>query len=94
MKCVGIQSLCNVLHRAVNRLSQGPEYSEIAVALINVLEYVVAGNGKNINKIPSYHEFHENFHSVTFDRSSLYWSIHTKDESKRGIAFAFIFGVN
>ena len=25
---------------------------------------------------------------------SLYWSIHTKDESKRGIAFAFIFGVN
>ena len=25
---------------------------------------------------------------------SLYWSIHTKDESKREIAFAFIFGVN
>ena len=25
---------------------------------------------------------------------SLYWSIHTKDESKRGTAFAFIFGVN
>ena len=25
---------------------------------------------------------------------SLYWPIHTKDESKRGIAFAFIFGVN
>ena len=24
----------------------------------------------------------------------LYWSIHTKDESKRGSAFAFIFGVN
>ena len=24
---------------------------------------------------------------------SLYWSIHTKDESKRGTAFAFIFGV-
>ena len=24
----------------------------------------------------------------------LYWSIHTKDESKRGTAFAFIFGVN
>ena len=23
-----------------------------------------------------------------------YWSIHTKDESKRGTAFAFIFGVN
>ena len=25
---------------------------------------------------------------------SLYWSIHTKDESKHGIAFAFIFDVN
>ena len=25
---------------------------------------------------------------------SLYWSIHTKDESKRGTAFSFIFGVN
>ena len=25
---------------------------------------------------------------------SLYWSIHTKDESKRGSAFAFTFGVN
>ena len=25
---------------------------------------------------------------------SLYWSIHTKDESKRGTTFAFIFGVN
>ena len=25
---------------------------------------------------------------------SLYCSIHTKDESKRGTAFAFIFGVN
>ena len=25
---------------------------------------------------------------------SLYWSIHTKDESKRGTEFAFIFGVN
>ena len=24
----------------------------------------------------------------------LYWSIHTKDESKRGTVFAFIFGVN
>ena len=25
---------------------------------------------------------------------SLYWSIHTNDESNRGTAFAFIFGVN
>ena len=25
---------------------------------------------------------------------SLYWSIHTKDESKHGTKFAFIFGMN
>ena len=25
---------------------------------------------------------------------SLYWSIHNKDESKHGTAFAFLFGVN
>ena len=25
---------------------------------------------------------------------SMYWSIHTKDESRCGTAFAFIFGVN
>ena len=50
------------------------------------------------------HEFHENRHSVTFyfmkkDSKRCYdttmpESIHTKDESKRGSAFAFIFGVN
>ena len=50
------------------------------------------------------HEFHETCHSVTFYFMKKYskWccdttkseSIHTKDESKRGSAFAFIFGVN
>ena len=50
------------------------------------------------------HEFHENCHSITFhfikkDSKRCYdttmpESIHTKDESKRGSAFAFIFGVN
>ena len=50
------------------------------------------------------HEFHETCHSVTFHfmkKDSKWWcdtttpeSIHTKDESKRGSAFAFIFGVN
>ena len=50
------------------------------------------------------HEFHENCHSVTsyFLKKDSKWccdtstpeSIHTKDESKRGSAFAFIFGVN
>ena len=50
------------------------------------------------------HEFHETCHSVTFyfmKKDSKRCcdtikpeSIHTKDESKRGSAFAFIFGVN
>ena len=31
---------------------------------------------------------------ASIELHSLYWSIHTKDESKRGTAFAFIFGVN
>ena len=52
----------------------------------------------------TYHEFHETFHSVTFYflikdskrccDTTTPKSIHTKDESKRGSAFAFIFGVN
>ena len=50
------------------------------------------------------YEFHENCHSVTFYvmkkdskrccDTTRPESIHTKDESKRGSAFAFIFGVN
>ena len=32
--------------------------------------------------------------NLSFLYISLYWSIHTKDESKCGTAFAFIFGVN
>ena len=50
------------------------------------------------------HEFHETCHSVTFYfikkdskrccDTTTPESIHTKDESKRGTAFAFIFGVN
>ena len=50
------------------------------------------------------HEFYETCHSVTFYfikkdskrccDTTTPESIHTKDESKRGSAFAFIFGVN
>ena len=50
------------------------------------------------------HEFHETCHFVTFYfmkgdskrccDTTTPESIHTKDESKRGSAFAFIFGVN
>ena len=52
----------------------------------------------------SLHEFHETHHSVTFyfiEKDSKRCcdtttpeSIHTKDESKSGSVFAFIFGVN
>ena len=37
---------------------------------------------------------HMNSTILVIPLHSLYWSIHTKDESKRGTAFAFIFGVN
>ena len=62
----------------------------------------VPGSGRTEDKTK--HEFHENHHSVTsyfikkdskrYCDSSTPESIHTKDESKRGSAFAFIFGVN
>ena len=41
-------------------------------------------------------EFYLNMNSMklVIPLHPLYWSIHTKDESKRGTAFAFIFGVN
>ena len=52
----------------------------------------------------THHEFHETCHSITFYSmkkdckrccdTTTPESIHTKDESKRGSAFAFIFGVN
>ena len=55
-------------------------------------------------QVTAHHEFHETCHSITFyfmkkdsERccdTSTPESIHTKDESKRGSAFAFIFGVN
>ena len=35
-----------------------------------------------------------NYMKLVIPKHSLYWSIHTKDESKRGTVFAFIFGVN
>ena len=57
-----------------------------------------------LNLVYTAHEFHEICHSVTFNfkkkdskrccDTAMPESIHTKDESKRGSAFAFIFGVN
>ena len=39
-------------------------------------------------------KLHMNSMKLVIPLHLLYWSIHTKDESKRGTAFAFIFGVN
>ena len=39
-------------------------------------------------------ELNMNSMKLVIPLHSLYRSIHTKDESKRGTAFAFIFGVN
>ena len=59
---------------------------------------------KSEEKRSENHEFYETCHSVTFHfmkkdskrccDTTTHESIHTKDESKRGSAFAFIFGVN
>ena len=43
-----------------------------------------------LNIIPQY----LNSMKLVIPLHSLYWSIHTKDESKRETAFAFILGVN
>ena len=51
------------------------------VWMFSVLE--IFRNGKKMNSM-----------KLVIPLHSLYWSIHTKDESKRGTAFAFIFGVN
>ena len=63
----------------------------------------LSSNRGNLEYNP-FHEFHETCHSVTVQfmkkdpkrccDTSTPESIHTKDESKRGSAFAFIFGVN
>ena len=53
---------------------------------------------QDFSKFQFNHEFHETCHSITFyfmiKDTTMPESIHTKDESKRGTAFAFIFGVN
>ena len=41
----------------------------------------------------SYHSQYMNSMKLVIPLHSVYWSIHTEDESKRGTAFAFIFGV-
>ena len=46
--------------------------------------------GKKINR----KTYDMNSMTLVIPLDSLDWSIHTKDESKRGTAFAFIFGVN
>ena len=44
--------------------------------------------------IQNWKKYNMNSMKLVIPLHSLYWSIHTKDESKHGTAFAFIFGVN
>ena len=53
---------------------------------VGVLDFIVnsvTGDATNMNSM-----------KLVIPLHSLCWSIHTKDESKRETAFAFIFGVN
>ena len=50
--------------------------------------------GKKIELYIGLFESHMNSMKLVIPLHSLHWSIHTKDESKGGTAFAFIFGVN
>ena len=80
----------------------GSPKSPTVVLSASVVSYCVWWLGLLL--LPCYHEFHETCHSVTFyfmkkdskrcRDTTTPESIHTKDESKRGSAFAFIFGVN
>ena len=60
------------------------------------LEYPPLNSGLfNLDSFLHYHfQLHMKAMKLVIPLHSLYWSIHTKDESKRGSAFAFIFGVN
>ena len=59
-----------------------------------VLSLMISGK-LDCNKTPVFgHEKGMNSMKLVIPLHWLYWSIHTKDESKRGTAFAFIFGVN
>ena len=74
--------------------------------LLATQQKVKASSKKNVESMREREvdEFHETCHSVTFyfvkkdskrcRDTSTPESVHTKDESKRGSAFAFIFGVN
>ena len=47
---------------------------------------------RTLNTVGNIINTHE-FHGIIIPLHSLYWSIDTKDESKLGTAFTFIFGV-
>ena len=76
--------------KKTNRVQDGEETGEMV--MVSQAEFMTV------------HEFHETCHSGTFyfikkdskrcSDTTTPGSIHTKDESKRGSAFAFIFGVN
>ena len=102
-----IRSFCC---RQSSRIRRETRHQKLSVRLLHQDETCASVGGTwpfwNIVELKELcdHGFHETCHSVTFyfmKRQSKRCcdittpqSIHTKDESKRGSAFAFIFGVN
>ena len=91
---------------AVTRyVMQNDAYAPALPTIVRVTSSHSASEKGRCNKLCyAIHEFHETCHSVTFYfmkkdskiccDTAMPESIHTKDESKRGSAFAFISGVN
>ena len=69
-------------------LLQQPKHTEYKLEANSELRFEVEEDG-NVTA-----EVFMNSMKLVIPLHSLYWSIHTKDESKRGSAFSFIFGVN
>ena len=84
---------------------RGPSVAEDMETIMPFLYLFLSGGLCYIEGQQSYHRkedlekwrmegLHMNSMKLVIPLPSLYWSVHTKDESKRETAFAFIFGVN
>ena len=78
MTCQGFPGFCPRHILFSSGLSQAG--NDILISSWNTLNKLKSHHLKSIKRVIPYH--------------SLFWSIHTKNESKRGTAFAFIYGVN
>ena len=68
--------------------------SSTSEALLNINNKKSLFKGRQIDTRLKPYYLHMNSMKLVIPLHSLYQSIHTKDESKRGTAFAFISGVN